>query len=215
LEGCTQPLALAALGALLLGALIGFGPYPVSMVGVPGDEISNTMPPKISLLALGCLQIGLLLAIQEPMKRWLRRLRVWAATVLINSMIMTLFLWHMSVMILLVGAAHLLGDVGLTSAPNSGEWWRQKAVWLLVCTLGLLPAVALFGRFERPTALPPNAHPMAAWRLVTGALLVCFGLAAVAYGGIAADLPLGLRWPALIPPFLGAALTRRWLPPSD
>ena len=34
------------------------------MVGVPGDAISNTTPPKITLLGLGALQTGLLLALQ-------------------------------------------------------------------------------------------------------------------------------------------------------
>ncbi len=210
LEGSARPLLLATCGAIGLYFLIFRGPYPISMVGVPGDEISNTLPPKITLIALGSLQIGLLLSIQEPMKRWLKGLRAWAATVLVNSMIMTLFLWHMTVMILLVGAAHLLGDLGLTAEPNSGVWWAQKSVWLLACTAGMLPAVAIFGRFERPKALPKDAPTLAAWRLVIGALLVCFGLAAVAYGGIAGDYPLGLRLPALIPPFVGAALVRRW-----
>ncbi|MFT5199925.1 MAG: hypothetical protein ACI87O_002599 [Planctomycetota bacterium] len=214
LEASARPLALAAMGAAALFGFIYFGPYPLSMVGVPGDKISNTMPPKISLLALGSLQIGLLLSIQEPMKRWLQGLRAWAATVLINSMIMTLFLWHMTVMILLVGSGHLLGDLGLTATPNSGVWWAQKSLWLLACTAGMLPAVALFGRFERPKALPKNAPVLPPWRLVIGAMLVCFGLAAVAYGGIAGDYPLGLRWPALVPPFIGAALVRRWKTPA-
>ncbi|MBL4770735.1 MAG: acyltransferase [Planctomycetes bacterium] len=210
LEGSGKPLLLAGCGAALLGVLISLGPYPISMVGVPGEEISNSLPPKITLLALGCLQIGLLLSIQEPMKRCLKGLRFWAATVLINGMIMTLFLWHMTAMILTVGVAHLLGDLGLTAEPNSATWWAQKPIWLIACTASLLIAVALFGRFERPAPLPKNAPTLASWRLILGALLVCFGLAAVAYGGIAADLPLGLRWPSLIPPFIGAALVRRW-----
>lgn len=210
LEGSGKPLGLAAMGAAALGALIYWGPYPLSMVGVPGDEFSNTMPPKITLLALGSLQVGLLLSIQEPMKRWLRGLRPWAATVMINSMIMTLFLWHMTVMILIVGAAHLLGDLGLTVEPNSGAWWAQKAIWLLACTIGMLPATAIFSRFERPKPLPPGTSDLPPWRLILGALLVVFGLAAVAYGGIAGQYPLGLNWPTLIPPFIGAALTRRW-----
>ncbi|MCA9001653.1 MAG: acyltransferase, partial [Planctomycetes bacterium] len=214
LNGSIKPLALAIFGGGALFCLVHFGPYPVSMVGVPGEKISNSMPPKISLICLGCLQVGLLLSIQDAMGRWLKGLRVWAATVLINTMIMTLFLWHMTVMILSVGAAHLMGDVGLTSTPNSGEWWAQKAIWLWVFTLALFPAVAIFGRFERPRDLPKGCAPLAPWRLVIGALMVCFGLAAVAYGGVADDMPLGLRWTTLVPPFVGAALTRRWHKPT-
>ena len=52
--------------------------------------------------------------------------------------------------------------------------------------------------------------PLPAWRLAIGSILVCFGLALVAFSGISGDGPLGLRTLALLPPFLGAALTRRW-----
>ncbi len=210
LEGKFRPLMLAGIGGALLCTLVFAGPYPLSMVSVSGDPVSNTLPPKITLLCLGCLQIGLLLSIQAPMKRFLSSVKPWAVTVLINGMIMTVFLWHMTVMILFVGAAHLMGDLGLGAIPNSPEWWWQKAIWLVVCTLGLLPAIALFGRFERPKAQLPGLAPLPAWRLAIGSILVCFGLALVAFSGISGDGPLGLRTLALLPPFLGAALTRRW-----
>jgi len=210
LDGWKRPLLLAGTGGVLLISLVHFGPYPISMVGVPGDAVSNTTPPKVALFGLGALQIGLLLSVQVPMKRWLRGLRPWAGTVLINGMIMTIFLWHMTVMILLVGAAHLMGDFGLHAAPGTSSWWQQKPLWLVACSLALLPMVPLFGRFERPRPLPLGAANLAAWRLVLGALCVCFGLALVAKDGIAGDGPLDLRLLALVPPFLGAALVRRW-----
>lgn len=210
LDGWKRPLVLAGLGGTLLVSLVHFGPYPISMVGVPGEAVSNTTPPKVVLYGLGALQIGLLLSVQAPMKRWLTGLRPWAVTVLINGMIMTIFLWHMTVMILLVGAAHLMGDLGLHAAPGTSLWWMQKPVWLLACSASLLLVVPLFVRFERPRPLPAGLGHMAAWRLVLGALCVCFGLALVAKDGIAGDGPLDLRLIALVPPFLGAALVRRW-----
>ena len=88
-------LVYSVLGLSVLALLIFKGPYPFAMVGSPDENLSNTLPPKITLLALGIAQFGLLLSIEAPMRRLLTNVRIWAATVLINSMIMTLYLWHL------------------------------------------------------------------------------------------------------------------------
>ena len=54
-------LALAVLVSLVLG-----GPYPVSMVGDPAEPVSNTTPPKVTLIALAIVQGGVLFALQPP-----------------------------------------------------------------------------------------------------------------------------------------------------
>src|SRR5262249_24901832 len=51
-------LALAVLLSLVLG-----GPYPVSMVGDPAEPVSNTTPPKVTLIALALVQVGALFAL--------------------------------------------------------------------------------------------------------------------------------------------------------
>src|SRR5215468_4510049 len=61
----------AAFGFVVLLLLVHIGPYPVSMIGVPGDPISTTTPPKVTLIALAMMQGGLLLAAQAPARRWL------------------------------------------------------------------------------------------------------------------------------------------------
>ena len=63
LAGARQGLAWVVAGGLVLAGLVVLGPYPVSMVSVPGQEVSNTLPPKIAMLALGIVQCGLLLSI--------------------------------------------------------------------------------------------------------------------------------------------------------
>ena len=98
-------LVYSALGLAALWLLIFKGPYPFAMVGSPGTDVSNTAPPKITLIALAVCQFGLLMAIEAPMRRFLESVRVWAATVLINSMIMTVYLWHITVMILVIAIA--------------------------------------------------------------------------------------------------------------
>jgi peptidoglycan/LPS O-acetylase OafA/YrhL len=62
-------LAWSAIGFGALWILIFEGPYPFAMVGSPDEGLSNTLPPKITLFALGVFQFGLLLAIEAPMRR--------------------------------------------------------------------------------------------------------------------------------------------------
>lgn len=91
------------IGLIALLALVFKGPYPLSLVGVPTDEISNTLPPKLPLLALGFAQIGLMMSLERPARRWLEGIFPWTGTVMINGMIMTVFLWHSTAMMLVIG----------------------------------------------------------------------------------------------------------------
>jgi fucose 4-O-acetylase-like acetyltransferase len=202
MAGARQGLAWVVGGTVVLVALITIGPYPVSMVSVPGQEVSNTLPPKIAMLALGIVQCGLLLSIEPPMRRWLAKDRPWTAVVLINGMIMTIFLWHLTASTLSFGGAMLMNDIGLNAVPGSGSWWAIRPVWIVVYLLALLPFALGFGRFERGIAV---SWILPSWRLVTGALLICTGLALLALEGVAGNGWLGLRVEALLLTFAGAA----------
>ncbi|MXO50694.1 acyltransferase family protein [Erythrobacter gaetbuli] len=68
--GPNKALALFLVGLAVLLGLTVYGPYPIAMIGVPGAEITNSMPPTLALLALGMTQNGLVLAL-EP---WGRKL---------------------------------------------------------------------------------------------------------------------------------------------
>ena len=180
-----------------LVVLIGFFGYPRSMVGVPGEVVSNTLPPSVAMLALGAAQAGLLLSLEGPFRRWLRQTAPWSATILINGMIMTVYLWHMTVMILLVGLIVKLGGFGLTLTPGSPVWWGTRPIWMVLLSLALFPFLIVFGRFERPGKADDATRP-AVWRMIAGTLLVCVGLALLSLAGI--------RVWVLALPFAGAAL---------
>ena len=195
--------AIGGIAALI--ALVTFGPYPISMVSVQGEEISNTLPPNLTMLALGVFQGGLLLSLEKPIRKWLDHLKVWAATVLINGMIMTLFLWHVTVLVLISGLALALGGIGLRIAPGSGAWWLTRPVWILILGAILLSLVPIFLRFERiRSQKSPSSTPT--WRLLLGALLFCIGLATLTLNGITAENILGIRVIDLALPFIGAAI---------
>jgi len=193
---------LGGYGALYL--MTEYGPWPRSLVGVPGEAISNSTPPHLPLLALALGQFGLVLLLEKPLDRWLQGARVWTAVVLLSGMIMTVFLWHSTAMMLTTGAAMLADGFGLQRQPGAAGWWPVHIAWILAFLVVLVPFVLGFARFERPRTFR-GATPHAA-RLVSGALLMASGLALLALDGIDAANPLGIKWPVLLLPLAGAGL---------
>jgi len=175
-------LVYCALGFAALWLLIFKGPYPFAMVGSPDEALSNTSPPKITLLALGVAQFGFLLSLEGPMRRLLAGIHLWTATVLINSMIMTLYLWHITVMVILVSFAFLAGGFGLGIEPASSEWWLTRPVWIAVLYLVLVPVTLVLSSFERRSR-PDGSRTPSAGRLVGGAILTCTGVSLLAKFG--------------------------------
>ncbi|HMT44996.1 MAG TPA: acyltransferase, partial [Chakrabartia sp.] len=136
-------------GALALGLLVGLGPYPVAMIGVPGSDLSNSMPPTLALLALGIMQTGLALSLQAPARRMLDHLKLWTGVVLINGMIMTIYLWHLTAFVAVLVIAWLTGGTGLHVAPGSGAWWAARPLWFALYIVASLPLIMLFARYEQ------------------------------------------------------------------
>ena len=194
----------AAGGLAALIALVTLGPYPISMVSVAGAEISNSLPPNLTLLALGVCQTGLLLALEKPVRRLLQRGALWTATVLINGIIMTIFLWHVTALLLAAGLAVATG-AGMSLVPGTADWWLTRPLWIAALVIALIPFAALFTRFER-IGQAQRAAPPPAWRLLLGCALVCLGLATLTLRGIPTETWPGINLLALSLPFVGAAL---------
>lgn len=173
--------ALAALSAL--AAAVVWGPYSIAMAGSPGEGPSNSLPPKITLAALGLVQFGVLLAIEKPMRRLLENGRFWAGTVLINSMIMTLYLWHMTMLLILLGVSWLAGGVGLTAAPGGDAWWWSRIAWVALPVMLLLPTALALSPLERMSRSAKTSAP-SVWRQLPGAALVGLGISFTALFGI-------------------------------
>jgi surface polysaccharide O-acyltransferase-like enzyme len=205
LAGPRIGLTLLVTGISTLVLLTHVGPYPLSLVGVPSDDVSNTLPPKLPLLSLAMAQIGLVLVLESPMRRWLNRRVPWAATIVVNGMIMTIFLWHSTVMMLLVGLAFWQMPGVLAQQPNTVGWWLTRPLWLLVYTLVTLPFLLVFGRFERP-ASDDGGRPAAVWLQLLGCIVACTGLAMLALDGVGGGGWLGLRWIPLLLPLAGAGI---------
>ncbi|MEJ2540742.1 MAG: acyltransferase family protein [Gemmatimonadota bacterium] len=198
-------LALAGVGLLTLVLLVTVASYPVSMVTVPEEPAANANPPTLALLALGVAQAGLLLSWEETGRRWLRRPGPWAATVRVNGVILTVYLWHASVMVTLVALAEWPGGIGLGFEPGTAVWWATRPAWILALLMGLLVFVAAFGRVEARPNLWLESPP-GAWRSALGALLTCVGLVGLSAGGVTGTGPLGLRVEPVLAALAGVAL---------
>jgi len=212
--------ALGGLAALVV--LVGLASYPVSMVTVPGERAANSNPPTLALLALAVTHAGvaLALALEARARKLLERLSVWTVVVFVNGVIMTLYLWHATVMVLLLGVAEPPGAVGLRFVPDTPAWWLTRIPWLLLLAAGLAGFVAIFGPVETRRSRSDVAPP--AWRSIAGAIALCVGLATLSAGGIGGEGELGVRPGPVLLAFAGTLLAaagsgekRRPLPTVD
>jgi fucose 4-O-acetylase-like acetyltransferase len=143
---------LAAMGLAGMIVLTNVGVYPRSMIGTDVERISNMNPPTACLAALTLWLIALAMLARAPVSRWLAKPRPWKLTIVANSMIMTLFLWHLTAYLLVILALRPLG-LG-RNTDTTASWWAQRPVWLVAPAIILAALVAVFGRFERPSRRP-------------------------------------------------------------
>lgn len=127
--------------------------YPRSMVATVGDELSHMYPTTVGIATLAVFQLGVVLLLHPVLSSWLRRRRVWKLVVAVNSVIMTVFLWHTAALLM---ALALVEGAGLPIYPEpTAAWWAQRPLWLLVPGVLLAALVALFARAE--TRLPERS----------------------------------------------------------
>lgn len=183
----TKPVALGlgVVGALGLVLAVTVGPYPVSMVGLPGAEVSNMAPPTVALLAQGMALVGAAALLRGPMARVLARPRVWRTVVVAGAFAMTAFLWHLTALLVVL----LLARVANLQLPEVGSaaWWWTRPIWYAVLALLTAALVALFARFDRPgatAAAGPVGGRMADLSAALGVLVTVFGVLMVSIAGV-------------------------------
>ncbi|MCX4527126.1 MULTISPECIES: acyltransferase [unclassified Streptomyces] len=143
-------------GVLATAALVLWGGYPASMVGVPGAAISNLNPPTLAAVAFGLAQCGLALLVREPLARAMRRPTAWAKVALVNLSAMTIFLWHQTAL-MAVTALGLLAPFdlpGLHTVPDSPRWIAARLLWLPVFAAALGVCWAAFRTYEQASRRP-------------------------------------------------------------
>jgi hypothetical protein len=185
-----RAVALAVMSALVLGLLIGAGPFPVSMISVTGQTVQNSSPPSVALLALGCLETGLAVALGPALNRALQRRRVRQILSVANTNVMALYLWHM-VPVIVVAAA--LYPAGLMPQPveNTAAWWGVRLLWLAI--LAVVTAVEMvvlyrlrgFFAASLPSIRVPGPSMLTDVTMFVGVVMTAYGIAFVSARGFA------------------------------
>jgi hypothetical protein len=200
-----------AVGLGMLGvnlALLAFGPYELSLVGIDSQHLKNMTPPSLLLAGHAIMMCAFAIAAAPAISRWARRPRVWWLAAIGNSGAMTLYLWHMP---LLLGM-HLVFDyLGLDRYDPSTPGFVALSV-LQLALMAALVAMAF-------VALRPLENsPLPLWdggvvtrtgtRSAAVGLLLCTAGAATL-----ASVAWGLKDQGLycVAAMLAALVTARWL----
>nr|WP_093941004.1 acyltransferase [Actinoalloteichus hoggarensis] len=149
-------------GLFALAGLVFSGLYPGSMVGVPGDRLSNMAPPTFVIVALLAFQMGAVEVLRPRMQVLLQRARWQRFNDVINRFALPLFLFHTTGMALSQVVTWLIqgSPVNDTTVPDVG-WWLERPIAVIGPLLCTLPVIALFGRYwmrhrtEKATSPPP------------------------------------------------------------
>ena len=139
-------MTLGSFGCLLV--LTNIGVYPKSMVGTGLEQVSNMNPPTVCIVVLTCWLVGAAMLLRDSLNRWLARQRPWMTVILANSMIMTLYLWHLTAYAIAFMLFYLIGFG--CKAVGTPLWWLQRPVWIVVSAVILMGILRIFARFERP-----------------------------------------------------------------
>jgi fucose 4-O-acetylase-like acetyltransferase len=184
-----RPGLLAVGSACALWLLIWLGPYPVSMIGVPGQAVQNTEPPSLAMLVFGCLQAGLVISVAPAVDRALRTDAIQRVLSQANTHVMALYLWHMIPVVIVAVVGY---PAGLLPQPVEGgaAWWLARLEWVTILSVVTAVELALLWLGRRLFAVPlPGLNLLrgrsAAPILLAGAALASYGLAYLAAQGFA------------------------------
>lgn len=155
--------------------------YPVSMVGLPGERVSNMNPPTLALAAHAVWLIGLAVLVRAPVTRWLARPRVWTTVVAANGVVMTTFLWHLTA--LFAGQALVLAAGLPQPQAFSASWWGSRPGWIALLALVCAGMVALLRGAERVRRVAVTGGG-AVVTAVAGAAAACVGILGTAMTGL-------------------------------
>lgn len=143
---------LAVSGALVILAI-------TFLTGVHSpDLIANINPPTAALLLVGVVHTGTFSLHRDRIERLSRRALPATFTGFVTRRAMTIYLWHMPILLAMAGLTAVLALLTGAALPalGSGEWWAGRPLWLGTA-VALTAVVAMaFTRFETQPAPEPT-----------------------------------------------------------
>ncbi|MGB4136105.1 MAG: acyltransferase, partial [Microbacterium sp.] len=132
-------IGVAAAGAVLLALSFQTGVHSP-------DLVANLNPPTTALILIGVVHTCAFSLLRAPISSLANRPRVAMFTEFVSRRAMTVYLWHMPVLLTLAGVSALIAGAGLLTLPSpaTADWWLGRPVWLLLAlSLTALIAVPL------------------------------------------------------------------------
>ncbi|HVV14448.1 acyltransferase [Amycolatopsis sp.] len=166
-------------GFAVTALMVAFGPYPTSMIGMPGAAVSNMSPPTAVLLSLAAGQIGLVLALRPQLTALADRPAAGTALRWVGARFMSVYLWHMPALVVVSGIC-VIGFRYATPEPGTLRWLAVAPLRLAATGLVLFGLLRVFDRFETHGTSSSSASTT---RLVTAALVGSTGLLGLAARG--------------------------------
>ncbi|MGJ0388418.1 acyltransferase family protein [Microbacterium sp. CGR1] len=139
------------------------------------DLIANINPPTGALLLVGVVHLSAVSLFRDRIDAFSRRPRAAAFAAFVNRRTMTIYLWHMPVLLGMAGLSAVAAlATGMTlPEPSSVAWWLTRPLWLATALALTAAAAVALTRFETRSSPAPTEAP----RRVLGA--VAAGLTAV------------------------------------
>ncbi|WP_293695674.1 acyltransferase [uncultured Agrococcus sp.] len=138
-----QLLAIVAAAYTACIGLVWAGPYSWNM-------LENQFPATVPLVLLGVAQGALLALAKRPLTALMRTRWAQGAVFLTGTRLMTIYLWHLPVIMAVVGVQLLMPQ--WLSDPGSARWWLERIpIYAVVLGAVYLLSLALV-RLESPPA---------------------------------------------------------------
>ncbi|MFE5409873.1 acyltransferase [Microbacterium sp. NPDC056569] len=164
------------------------------------DLVANINPPTTALLLVGVAHTALFSLFRGRLEELAARRVPAAVTRFVTPRAMTVYLWHMPVLLCLAGLAALGAMVTTLPLPavDGAGWWLSRPAWL---ALALAATAIVAWPLARIEAIPSPRSTRSAWRVALAtaagtsavALLLVAGTSVLAAAVAAALLAIALR----------------------
>lgn len=144
---------------LVLGAALGYAALvPLTVLGPYSDDmLTNLNPPTVPLIALAIAQACVLRLLRPALARLMNTHAARAVVFVVGSRLMTIYLWHLPVILAITGIGLLIP--GGSPAPASAAWWWSRPVLFVVVLAAVFALSFLVGRWEAPRELGAVPSP--------------------------------------------------------
>ena len=164
----TRILAALLAAGLLVGSFAGGFHSP--------DLVANINPPTTALILVGIIHTAAFSLLREKLGLLAARRGIRAVITFISNRSMTIYLWHMPVLLALAGMTAAVAQLTQLAppAPDTPMWWATRPLWLLATVAGTAAVSVALARLERvrPNIDSPSPARVSA-SVATAAGAVC------------------------------------------